>query len=161
MKTKAQELKSITLDFYSRYSGLDDQIASVNLSADKWSLKQIIGHLIDSASNNHQRFVRLQLADDVKFADYDKDQWLHVEKHNLVLFTDLFTLFLYLNRLLAHLIENMDPKVLAHKWIVNWDENTKFMTLESLIDHYIEHLMYHVRHFEERLEEVRKQNSQI
>ena len=38
-----------------------------------WSVKEIVGHLVDSASNNHQRFVRLQIADDLAFPDYSKD----------------------------------------------------------------------------------------
>jgi hypothetical protein len=43
--------------------GVDEGITHIRPDQDKWSLKEIIGHLIDSASNNHQRFVRLQLGD--------------------------------------------------------------------------------------------------
>ncbi len=42
----------------------------------KWSPKEIVGHLIDSASNNHQRFVRVQFQDDLIFPGYDQDAWV-------------------------------------------------------------------------------------
>ncbi|HEX9422435.1 MAG TPA: hypothetical protein VF899_04280, partial [Pyrinomonadaceae bacterium] len=45
-------------------------------AAGKWSPKEIIGHLIDSASNNHQRFVRAQFSDDLIFAGYEQEGWV-------------------------------------------------------------------------------------
>ena len=47
----------------------------------KWSRKEIIGHLIDSASNNHGRFVRAQLQDDLIFAGYDQEEWVRAQRY--------------------------------------------------------------------------------
>ena len=47
-------------EFRGRLAAVPEGITAVKLSADRWSLREIVGHLIDSASNNHQRFVRLQ-----------------------------------------------------------------------------------------------------
>lgn len=57
-------------------------IASVKLSADKWTLAEMVGHLIDSASNNHQRFIRLQLESTLAFPAYDvEDYYGHLAWH--------------------------------------------------------------------------------
>ena len=47
----------------------------------KWSPKEIVGHLIDSASNNHQRFVRAQFKDDLIFPGYDQDAWVTAQRY--------------------------------------------------------------------------------
>jgi hypothetical protein len=44
------------------------------LSKGKWSAREVIGHLIDSAANNHQRFVRAQFRDDLVFPGYEQEE---------------------------------------------------------------------------------------
>src|SRR5713101_9798751 len=51
------------------------------LSGEGWSSKQTIGHLIDSAANNHARFVMAQLKDDLVFPGYEQDGWVRVPQH--------------------------------------------------------------------------------
>jgi hypothetical protein len=46
----------------------------------KWCPREVIGHLIDSASNNHQRFVRAQFQDDLVFSGYEQDAWVSVQR---------------------------------------------------------------------------------
>ena len=60
---------------------IDDDEAVRKSSPEKWSTKEIIGHLIDSASNNHQRFVRAQFSDDLVFPGYQKDEWIAVQHY--------------------------------------------------------------------------------
>ena len=69
--------------FHSFLRTIHEDKASVKLSADKWSLKEMVGHLIDSASNNHQRFVRLQLTDQLTFPDYGQNNihWVGIQKY--------------------------------------------------------------------------------
>ncbi len=61
MRNEAVQLNKIINDFYAEFKNLDEKLTGINLAEDKWSLKEIIGHLIDSASNNHQRLVRVQM----------------------------------------------------------------------------------------------------
>jgi hypothetical protein len=156
MKKTADELNKVITGFFSELSIIDEAITGINLSEDKWSLKEIIGHLIDSASNNHQRFVRLKINDNLEFPDYNKDEWLNVQHHNKMPFKDLISLFLYFNKLISSIIENTDHNFLKNKWITKWDENTSYITLENLIIHYLEHLKGHIKHFNERLDEIKK-----
>ena len=59
-----------------RLRGVSDAEAMRRPSAGKWSAKEIIGHLIDSASNNHQRFVRARWQEDMVFLGYQQDEWV-------------------------------------------------------------------------------------
>ena len=60
MKAISNNLRRTVDAFYKRYEDLEDNIASKRPGRGEWSLKEIIGHLINSASNNQQRFVGLQ-----------------------------------------------------------------------------------------------------
>ena len=74
------------------FSDIDDKLASVRLSEDKWSLKDIIGHLIDSAANNYQRFIRLQETDRLSFPAYDYN-WIKIVKYNSLPFSQILELW--------------------------------------------------------------------
>ena len=63
-----ERLRVAVADGFARLSAISDADASQPLANDKWSAKQVIGHLIDSASNNHQRFVRANFTEDLIFA---------------------------------------------------------------------------------------------
>ena len=72
----ADDLKATVTAAAASLAALPEDAASVRPSPGKWSPKEIIGHLIDSAANNHQRFVRAQLQDDLVFAGYAQDDWV-------------------------------------------------------------------------------------
>jgi len=154
MKNKAKELDELIEIFKKDFSDLNETVTSIRISDDKWTLKEIIGHLIDSASNNHQRIIRLQLSDAIEFPDYKNSDWLAIQKHQNMKFSELLSLFYYFNKLLVNIISDIDEKCLNNKWNVAWDENSTFITLECLIIHYIKHLDGHLTHFKERLKEV-------
>jgi hypothetical protein len=60
---------------------LSNEQAAKRPAADKWSPKEIIGHLIDSASNNHGRFVRAQLQDELIFSGYEQSEWVAIQQY--------------------------------------------------------------------------------
>src|ERR1051326_4237591 len=72
-----------------------------------WSRKQVIGHLIDSASNNHQRFVRAVLQDSLDFPGYDQDGCVRVQAVQEAPWKDLLALWMSYNRYLAHVISQL------------------------------------------------------
>ena len=157
MNNNIEELVELIEIFKNDFSGLDDQLTSVRISSDKWTLKEIIGHLIDSASNNHQRFIRFQLSDVLEFPDYKNGEWLRIQNHQNMKFLDLLLLFYYYNKLIINIVLNVNEKFLENKWNINWDENSTFITFEKLIIHYTKHIKFHLVHFEERLCELEKQ----
>lgn len=154
MNNISKELEELIEIYKNDFSGLDEDITSLRISRDKWTLKEIMGHLIDSASNNHQRFIRFQLSEVLEFPDYKNSEWLIIEKHNNMKFIELLLLFYYYNKLILNIIQNIDEKCLENKWSINWDENSKFITFENLLTHYVEHMKVHLTHFRERLSEL-------
>ena len=154
MKKVAKELEKVIELFRIEYLDLDESFAEVRIAEDKWTLKEIIGHLIDSASNNHQRFIRLKLSNEIEFPDYKSGEWLQIQNHNDMKFSDLLLLFFYYNKLMVNVILNIGEESLDHKWSIAWDENSTFITLERLANHYVDHIKKHMVHFKERLAEV-------
>jgi len=72
-----------------------------------WSRKQVLGHLIDSASNNHQRFVRAALQGSLEFPRYDQDGFVRVQAVQTAPWLLLVTLWTDYNLYLAHIIANL------------------------------------------------------
>lgn len=152
----AKELEEIIEIFKSDFSDLDEQISSYRIDQDKWTPKEIIGHLIDSASNNHQRFIRFQLSEELEFPDYKNNEWLRIQNHQNMKFIELLLLFYYYNRLIINIVLNINEGCLNNKWNIAWDENSAFITFEKLLVHYVEHMKGHLAHFRERLSELEK-----
>jgi len=155
MENVYRELNSIVNDFYNKYKGLDNQITSKRLGADKWTLKEIMGHLIDSASNNHQRLVRLQIVDELIFPDYSKDnsKWLEIQKYNEINFSDIILLWKQYNVLIGNIIKEVNESKLGNYW--RKSDGAK-ISLKDLVTDYVRHLKDHLQHFEETLEEINR-----
>src|ERR1043165_7097819 len=83
---------------------MDEHTFSVKPSPDKWSKKEILGHLIDSAANNHQRFVRAQFEHEPSIV-YDQDKWNEFSYQALMRKEDLIDFWLNYNRYLLKLIK--------------------------------------------------------
>ena len=125
---------------------------------DQWSAKEIVGHLIDSAANNHQRFARAQLTDDLVCSGYDQNAWVTAQKYNQEAWVDLVELWAAYNLHLLHFVSVMPQEVLTrarkkhnlHQ--VAWkavDESTP-TTLEYFIRDYAGHLQHHLNQIFER-----------
>src|SRR5262245_20064045 len=100
MKAVADELESI-LAVTERLRAIDDAVASVRPAPGKWSRKEILGHLIDSAANNHQRFVRLQITNRVDLPGYQQDHWVRLQHYQEDKWVDIVSLWQAYNKHLA------------------------------------------------------------
>src|ERR1700679_1291501 len=102
-----------------------------------WSRKQVLGHLIDSASNNHQRFVRAMLQPSLDFPGYDQDGNVRVQAIHEADWSLLVSLWAAYNRYLAHLIEHLPESKLDTPCRIGAGET---MTLAFLVSDYLTHL---------------------
>ena len=107
-----------------------------------WSRKQVLGHLIDSASNNHQRFVRTMLQPALDFPGYDQVGNIRVQAVQEADWGLLVSLWAAYNRYLAHLIEHIPPSQLDMKCRIGAGEP---VTLGFLASGYPTHLRHHLR----------------
>src|SRR3954451_6077126 len=87
-----------------RLLSISDEQSQLASEEGKWSPKQIIGHLIDSASNNYQRFVRAQFKDDLVFQGYDQEDWVRVQRYDEEPWSMLVQLWSAYNLHLAHVM---------------------------------------------------------
>ena len=71
---------------------ISDPAAGVPLAPGKWCRKEIIGHLIDSASVNHERFLRALQSDDLVLPGYDQDAWVSAQQYHSSSWSDLVDL---------------------------------------------------------------------
>lgn len=125
-------------------------VADIRLDGGRWTLKEMVGHLVDSASNNHQRFVRLQLAGRLSFPAYDAEEWRRVSAVASFDYEMLVALWKTYNLFLLHLIQNMDEDALDHYWEINNERKS----LKFLVEDYFAHLEWHQSLFDERVREL-------
>jgi len=136
-----------------RLSTLSDGQSETPRAPGKWSPKEIVGHLIDSASNNHQRFIRAQFKDDLIFDGYAQDDWVRVQDYQNEKWTELIALWISFNRHLIHAIEQIPDSILKdERKDHNLDERAfkpvpknKPATLEYFIIDYLDHMKHHLR----------------
>lgn len=76
----ADELLRVVAFSSSQLRDIDLAVVADRPAPDRWSIKQVLGHLIDSACNNHQRFVRAQEAEALVFPAYDQNHWVDVQR---------------------------------------------------------------------------------
>ena len=108
----------------------------------KWSKKEIIGHLIDSASNNQQKFVRTMAQPHLDFVGYAQNHWVESQHYQQTNWADLLDFWANYNRHIAHIIQHVDPSVLSNTISIN---GTGPFTLGFIMSDYAEHLTHHLK----------------
>jgi hypothetical protein len=133
----ASNLKQLVVDWQPQLSQISEKDSQAVVGS-KWTRKQIIGHLIDSAANNHQRFVRLQEGNLVGFPGYEQEAWVNAGNYNQNTWGNLVELWLQYNRQLAIVIENIHPKNGVNLW------EDRSLTLEFIVNDYLRHVRHHL-----------------
>ncbi len=106
-----------------------------------WSRKQVLGHLIDSASNNHQRFVRAALQGSLDFPAYDQENWVRVQAAEAAPWPLLVALWADYNRYLAHVIARLPADRLQASCRIGAGQP---VTLKFVAEDYLRHLLHHL-----------------
>ena len=133
-------LASVVAHALPLLSAIPEDAASKKPAPNKWSKKEILGHLIDSAANNHQRFMRLQLQTEISLPGYDQDDWVRLNRYQQRTWNEIVTLWSAYNRHLASVIESLDDSALGHVW----HSPDGDVTLEFIASDYVRHLKHHL-----------------
>ena len=126
---------------------IDDVAAASRPKPDVWSVKEILGHLIDSAANNHQRFVRAQHATELSFPGYEQNAWVRTQDHQGRPWSQLVDFWVQYNYHLAHLIRGI-PSAAANVPIRIGDNAP--VALNALAEDYVAHLRHHLEQIQAR-----------
>jgi len=150
--TYSEILLNIVTDADSLINGSDQAAMDYKASAAKWSKKEILGHLVDSAYNNHQRFMRAEGQGNLVFWGYDQDGWVKKNNYQKRTTEEILRLWVNVNQHLGQLIASLPQSTLNLKTVEhNFDIicmnrlRTKDLTcLSYLIWDYLFHIEYHL-----------------
>src|SRR5260370_13772360 len=142
MKKVRRLVDKLDADADNEFRGLTDGEAAEPAISGGWSRKQILGHLIDSASNNHQRFVRALLADELRWPNYDQEGCVRAQHYQDAKWADLVRLWASYNRLLAHILARVPEMKAGTPCRIGHNPP---MTLVELPPDYITHLEHHLQ----------------
>ena len=143
-----EEIIALVRRWENIFITLSPETTTKNRNKQERNVKQILGHMIDSASNNHQRMVRLQYTPKLEFPDYTlhNDQWIAIQNYQKEHWITLVQLWKYFNLHIAHLISHVDKAALKNSWI---DSDGEKVTLGQMIYSYLSHLKLHLNEIEE------------
>ena len=110
---------------------------------DAWSAKEELGHLLDSAANNHQRIVRTQLEEKPAMPSYDGDAWVALHHYQRRDWQSLIDRWVALNRQLLAAAEAVPDSAWSRLCTI---ADSGPLTLQGVFDDYIHHMLQHLRH---------------
>ena len=113
-----------------------------------WSAKQIIGHLTDSAANNHGRFVRAAVEDGLTLPGYDQNAWVEVGRWQERPWAEVLAFWQAYQLHLAHVIDGLSPEQRTHTLSVGGGEP---VTLGWLAEDYVRHQLHHLAQIPDRV----------
>ena len=148
-----KEFKETIKSAAARLLALSESQSEIHPVPGKWSPKEIIGHLIDSAANNHRRFVLAQLQEDLIFPGYEQDRWVAAQDYQSASWPSLVQLWKLYNLHIAHLVSRIPEDILLkprrkhNLQEIAWEAvpPDQPATLDYFIRDYFNHMQHHLR----------------
>lgn len=137
-----QELQSLLVSVPVRMASIPANMVSVRPAVNKWSKKEILGHLCDSAINNISRIVKAPSAKKpFVIQQYEQDEWVKNNNYQEQPLNDIIELWKALNKQFIAAASNIPAKKLALKCDIGDGE---IKTLQWLVDDYLVHMKHHL-----------------
>lgn len=145
--TSANQLESTVVAARTWLHGLDEGVVRHRPSPDRWTISEVVGHMIDSACNHHQRLVRAQDSDELTFPKYDQNSWVAKAGYDKSDWAQLVDLWHLYNLHLAQVIRNVSEDDLDTPCTITPHETC---TLGFLVSDYVNHLNHHLAKIRQR-----------
>ena len=136
--------------FNALLQSTDPALAHVRVAADAWTLTEIVGHLVDSAANNHQRFARLISGNLEQFPPYDAETFVTVQQYDGCDFVEMAKFWRQYNWMLMHIMRAIPDTALENMWL----RPDGVKSLRTLVEGYFEHIQMHTDHYRERMQQI-------
>ena len=146
-----QVLLQLVEEWAPRLMALPDDVIRRPPNEDRWSIKETIGHLVDSASNNTHRIIHLQYQPSpLIFPDYanlgNNDRWVDLQDYRTENWHDMVQLWVYSNKHIAHIISRINPDKLENEWVTALGEK---VSLRVMVINYLQHVELHLSEIQE------------
>ncbi len=141
MKDISNQIRSTIDLFEPKLSRMNLDDVETKSSPTAWSKKEILGHLIDSAANNHQRFVRAGYRVADQFPTYDQNEWVRIQQYNGMPWDALVTLWAAYNYHLCCVCQYLPDEAADAPCNIGKDEP---VNLDFIVKDYLRHLLHHL-----------------
>ena len=141
MHAVAEEIRVVVARVTPLLAQMNADEAAAKPQPEKWSKKEVLGHLIDSAANNHQRFVRAGYKAALEFPAYAQNDWVRVQGHQEADWPLLVELWSAYNRHLCGVLERLPAEAFSE--LCNFGKDGP-VPLEVVVKGYLTHLRHHV-----------------
>ncbi|MFZ6001145.1 MAG: DinB family protein [Bacteroidota bacterium] len=142
MEQTIKELEQILNDFAPKLRDIPDVQFSAKPQPNKWSKKEVIGHLIDSGQSNLRRFVTGQYDENPKIT-YDQDFWVNANQYQTAAKDDVVLLWVLINRRIIAVLQSM-PQSNYTRTCDTGKATPQLRTLEWLASDYVKHMKHHL-----------------
>lgn len=146
-----KELLRLVNEWELRLLNLPEEVIGNRRNIQNRTIKQIVGHMVDSASNNTHRIIHLQYnASPLIYPDYanlgNNDKWISIQNYQNENWENLVQLWKYSNLHIAHVIDNVNPEKLNNEWISALHQQ---VSLKAMILDYLSHFKLHLNEIED------------
>lgn len=146
-----EELLRLVSEWELRLLSLPEEVIGNRRNIQNRTIKQIVGHMVDSASNNTHRIIHLQYnASPLIYPDYanlgNNDRWIAIQNYQNENWENLVQLWKYSNLHIAHVIDNVNPEKLNNEWISALQQR---VSLKAMILDYLSHFKLHLNEIED------------
>ena len=146
-----EELLRLVSEWELRLLSLPEEVIGNRRNIQNRTIKQIVGHMVDSASNNTHRIIHLQYnSSPLIYPDYanlgNNDRWIAIQNYQNENWQNLVQLWKYSNLHIAHVIDNMNPEKLNNEWISALQQR---VSLKAMILDYLSHFKLHLNEIED------------
>jgi hypothetical protein len=142
MKNTASELSQIIDEFSPKINNISDKLFSAKPNPTKWSKKEVLGHLIDSASNNLRRFICGQYEETPKII-YQQDFWVGANNYQYTKKENIIQLWFLINTQICEVLRTM-PEPNGNLMCNTGRDEIQLHTIAWLADDYVKHLKHHL-----------------
>lgn len=154
----ANELNTLLVEWENKLILLSEEQVSVRRNGQGRNIRQIVGHMADSASNNTHRIVHLQYNEiPLIFPNYathgNNDRWISIQNYENENWENLVNLWKYLHLHIIHVIQQINPEKLQNEWVADKDQK---VSLRDMVDDFPRHFRLHLSEIEELLKPDKK-----